>query len=410
MKLYLLIFTFLLTGLISCQKNESLEDILTNAAESIKEIESLNGNLHFVFGSPSPNSNMSITEYSGNFKLKKIVSDSIIGWYLTSKMEDQLNDMSYQSFYSGDSLLYYIFKDSTVQKESGNITKSTLTYSTIHKTLIGKLTSYLDKQTLSDSIFTKKDGSWLIGEISMLRDTLIDEIECYLIKNKKHGTTPKFNAVYWNEELIAVDKKTFFPVYLRTHFKRNVDDEAQIDQICSYQIDSLAINEPIEDNVFEFSQAVESKRKVTKEMQSLKLGDCIPDIKVLKLNKDTLLLSSLKGQISILDFGYIGCGNCLLASNELKKTYEHFKNNDKVRFYYVNPVDKFERVKEYSKKENMPFETLIGNEVVESSFGLSAYPKIFIVDQNLNVARIFSGYSGTKMGQEIINEINKLKK
>ena len=402
-----MIFCF---GLYSCQEKETAESILTKAIESTNEMETLYGELSFNFGSPSPGADMSTTKYNGNFFLKRVESDSIVGWYLAANMKDLLNEMSYQSYYSGESLIYFVTKDSTIQEQTLQAVKSTFTYGTINKKLIGSLTSYLDKLTLPDSSFAKKEGSWLIGDVSILSDTLIDNFNCYLIQNKKKGTTPKFNATYSNEEIIAIDKKILFPVYLRTHFKRHVDGKPQIDQVCSYQISELSIDKPIDDKIFKFNKSIAKKRKSTPEKKELLLGDYIPNLKVLRLNGDSISLSSLKGQISILEFGYIGCGSCVLASNELKKSYTLFKDNANVKFYYLNTIDKIGRVREFVKKENIPFETLIGNEEVENSFGFNRYPRIVIVNHNLKIVKIFSGYSGTEMGNAITDEINKILK
>ncbi|MCT4601372.1 MAG: redoxin domain-containing protein [Marinifilum sp.] len=397
-------------GLVSCQEKVTIESILKEAIESTNKIETISGELSFNFGSPSPESDMSMTKYKGSFSLKKVKSDSLAGWYLISNMEDLLNDISYQAFYSGESLIYFMNQDSTIQKEPGQDTKFTFSYSTINNELMGSLTVYLDKLTSPDSVFNQKNDSWLIGNVTLLRDTMIDDLDCYLIQNEKQGTTLKFNATYSNKEIIAIDKETHFPVYLKTHFQRAVDGKSQIDQICSYQIRELVINRPIDNKTFKFNQTIGKKKKSIPEKNELKSGDYIPSLKVLKLNGDSISLHSLKGQVSILEFGYIGCGNCTLASNELKKSYHLFKGKTNVKFYYFNTIDKPHRIREFVKKENIPFETIIGNEIVENSFGLSYYPRIFIVNKDLKITKVFNGYSGVNMGNEINEEIKKIMK
>ena len=410
MKIQMILSVLFCLVLVSCQEKETIESILEKAIESTYKIETLSGELSFNFGSPSPESDMSTTKYKGNFSLKKVESDSLVGWYLLSQMEDLLNGMNYQAFYNGDSLIYFLNQDSTIQKKPGRDAKFTFSYSTINQKLIGSLTDYLDKLILPDSVFNKKERSWLIGKIHQLHDTIIGESNCYLIQNEKYGTTPKFNAVYSNKEIIAIDKKTHFPIYIKTHFKRAIDGKPQIDQVCSYQISELLINKPIDNNIFRFNQTIAKKKKRTPEKNELKSEDHLPNLKVFKLNGDSVSLSSLKGQISIFEFGYIGCGNCALASNELKKSYNLFKGKTNVKFYYVNTIDKTDRIREFVKEENIPFETLTGNESVENSFGLNSYPRIYIVDHDLKITKVFRGYSGIEMGNKITDEINKIMK
>jgi len=194
-----------------------------------------------------------------------------------------------------------------------------------------------------------------------------------------------------------------------THFKNEDNGEIETDQICSYQLNKLSINRPVSDEIFTFKpkDGIYTDRIETNKIE-LKQGDYFPNLDLLSINEDAIPLSSLKGQISILEFGYIGCGPCLLAANELKKSYKTFKDNDKVKFYYINPRDKISLINEYTKKENVAFEILIGNERTVNAFGIDSYPRIFIIDHDLKIAKIFIGYSGLNMGNEITEEILKI--
>lgn len=408
MRLYslLLLLSF---GLYNCQERQTVQSVLTKSLKSINQTETLSGEISFTIGSPSPNSDLLTTWYLDKFYLKRAKNDSIIGWYFTDDMEDLLNDMSYQSFYHGQQLTYVIKKDSTIDVKHAKHVKSNFTIDIILNKLIGNINLYSDRLNLSDSIFYMKQSSWLIGEITILPDTIIGDIYCYMIQNKKHGDTPKFNAVYSNTERIAIDKNTYFPIYLYTHFKRLVDGKLEIDQACSFKISKLHINEPLSDKLFNFNQTEKvNSNHIEKEIKELKQYDYLPNLNLRTVNEDSFSLSSLKGQISILEFGYIGCAPCILVSNELKKSYLKFKDNKKIKFYYINPVDKIERVKEYSKRENIPFEILIGEDNIANALGLKSYPKVMIVDKDTKINKIINGYSGSEMGEEINENIYKL--
>ncbi|MCK9638758.1 MAG: TlpA family protein disulfide reductase [Prolixibacteraceae bacterium] len=383
-----------------------MENILSKSLKSIKQTETLSGELSFNIGSPTPNSDLLTTSYLDKFYLKRAKNDSVIGWNITDNMEDLLNDMSYQSFYNGQQLTYFMKKDSAIVVNPAKQVKSNFTIDIVLNKLIGNVSFYSDRLFLSDSIFNMRQNSWLIGEITLLSDTIIGDIDCFMIQNEKHGDTPKFNAVYSNTERIAIDKNTYFPVYLHTHFKRAVDGEPQIDQACSFQINKLHINEPLSDELFNFNltEKVNSKHTIN-EIKELKKGDYLPSLNLLSVNNDLFSLSSLKGQISILEFGYIGCAPCVLVSTELKKSYLNFKDNKKIRFYYINLVDKIERIKEYSKKENIPFEILIGNDNIANALGLKSYPKVIVVDKDTRINKIINGYSGPEMGADINESI-----
>lgn len=410
MRIYILLLVlFLSLGLYNCQEKQTVEGVLTKSLKSINQIETINGELSFNIGSPSPNSDLITTSYFGKFYLKRAKNDSVIGWYIADDMEDLLNDLNYQSFYNGIQLTYFMKKDSLIDMHPAQHVKSNFTIDIIVYKLLDKINIYHNKQVLPESAFAAKENSWLIGEITMLPDTNIAGFDCYLIQNKKNGNTLKFNATYSNTERIAIDKKTHFPVYLYTHFVRKVNEELQIDQACSFQIGKLHMNEPLSDELFNFNRTKNANSKSIKnDIKELMQGDLLPNLNLQTVNEDSVSLSSLKGQISILEFGYIGCGPCLLVSNELKKSHSTFKDHKNIKFYYINPIDKIARVKEYSKKENIPFEILIGNDHTINTLGIKSYPTVFIVDQDTRINKIINGYNDSVMSNKLNKSIYSL--
>ncbi len=90
----------------------------------------------------------------------------------------------------------------------------------------------------------------------------------------------------------------------------------------------------------------------------------------------------LKGKIFLLTFGYIGCQYCEYAYVEYEKVYAHFKDNPRVTFVYVNPINNIQQLKLYQLEKRMPGLVLSAHKETAENWGVTGYPSLFLVDQD----------------------------
>ena len=95
------------------------------------------------------------------------------------------------------------------------------------------------------------------------------------------------------------------------------------------------------------------------------------------------------------------------------KALEQYKDNDNVKFLFVNSwengEDKAEKVREFINNNNYPFHVLLDedNKVI-TDYRVSGIPTKFVVDKNGDIRFMKVGFSGNtdEMADEISTMVN----
>lgn len=136
-----------------------------------------------------------------------------------------------------------------------------------------------------------------------------------------------------------------------------------------------------------------------------------PEFKLTDLNGKTVSLADYKGKTVILDFWATWCGPCLKSFPGVQKAVEKFKDNESVKFLFVNTWEKVDNKKENAEqfivKNDYPFHVLLDTEnKVVADYKVGGIPTKFLIDKN-GVIRFESvGFSGNT--DQIVTEISEM--
>lgn len=390
-----MLFTLLI--LVCCTiftpaQTNKLNDILEKSVRNIDKIKTLKGCYYVSFGSVIPGDTASIAQLSDQFIIKRKADDSLCRIWFKEDIVNLLDTtQKYQSCYNGRHF-YNTFH--------GNSEEQPLQYAknahviNIFNEIFRQTQSYLKKLTWPDSLYRLHEDTAQIDKISLCKDTLIDEESCYLIRNYKRGERPKFNIYYEYECLLAISKKTFLPIWLQIHHKRNGSDHTPLGgQVRRYWLTHLKINPYINDRTF-FPKKLNIKQPV--KITKLNKGEEIPNWKTKTLHGKNFSKLQLHSQVYVMAFSYIACTWCQFALPELISIQHKYANNPHVKIFYLDCIDGSEHLKNYAKEKSLALELCSVKPEFTAQLGVQAYPHYYVIDKEGKITTVIQGYPGEK--------------
>lgn len=143
-----------------------------------------------------------------------------------------------------------------------------------------------------------------------------------------------------------------------------------------------------------------AKEKLIEDLKNKMIIEPAPDFSLKDLNGNEVSLDQFKGKIIILDFWATWCGPCLASFPGMRDAVEKYKNDDNVKFLFVNSWERVKEKKDNAKafidKNNYPFRVLLDdeNKVIEK-YKVSGIPTKFVIDKSGNIRFIDIGFDGT---------------
>lgn len=114
---------------------------------------------------------------------------------------------------------------------------------------------------------------------------------------------------------------------------------------------------------------------------ALEVGDEAPDFRLPTLDGDELTLSSLRGQVVLVDFWATWCGPCRQEMPELQRLYEKLANRG-VEIVAINVDAQPEAVAPYVRREGLTFPIVLGGAAEQVRYRVTGLPTLYVVDQS----------------------------
>jgi peroxiredoxin len=105
--------------------------------------------------------------------------------------------------------------------------------------------------------------------------------------------------------------------------------------------------------------------------------------------------ADLEGKVVLLDFWFRKCGACMRQYPQIEKVYEHFKDNQNVKIYFVNSgIDDIASINGFIEKQGIQVPVLIDqNSVLCQRLGVLEFPQYLLLDKKGKVREVHIGYS-----------------
>jgi len=122
------------------------------------------------------------------------------------------------------------------------------------------------------------------------------------------------------------------------------------------------------------------------------VGQTAPDFSLETLEGAELSLSSLRGQVVVLDFWATWCGPCVDSLPALTELHASLQDRP-VRLLIVSLDDSEQEVASFWKKHGLGLEVVLGDSDVASAYGVAGIPATVIIDPEGRVHSYESGYT-----------------
>ncbi|MBP6387366.1 MAG: TlpA family protein disulfide reductase [Pseudarcicella sp.] len=122
----------------------------------------------------------------------------------------------------------------------------------------------------------------------------------------------------------------------------------------------------------------------------------VKNIELLDLNGDPLDSIAFKGKVSILNFTFIGCSQCVLKNPYLEKIRENYAADDKIKIIdvYIGSKNSIVEIKKYLLKHPTKLDVAYDtNDKMAQLFKYNGAPHEVIIAQNRQVKRTIAGFN-----------------
>ena len=134
-------------------------------------------------------------------------------------------------------------------------------------------------------------------------------------------------------------------------------------------------------------------------IQPLEVGKVIPPLAVESIVDDQeLAISSLKGDIVVLNFWSTSCGVCMQEIDDLKQIHE----TGKVKVVGVALDEDRERVRSVLNKRDVKYPVLMGDQATFERFDGYSIPYTIVIDRSQVVMKRFFGRMSEQDLEEVI--------
>ena len=360
---FLLTTAFIPTVNESMAQNETANSVLQKTHDKLSKIQTLKYDYYREI-------NYKSEDYRAEYGCTKFLDfqskDSIIGFTF------QLDNEQSKQVYNGKED-FFLDKKKNLLKLNSRPTSRDFT----------SLSAFLN------SILTLKQAIPLIvsdNDIEKtLKDTTVQNINYYLVtltsKNKVLSSFGKFESITIKRDFyykIFIDKSSFLPQKIIQSNNAEPNDFLLTD----FKNISCDIPGPTELSWYYSSYLKDFKILNEKEIVTIKAKTKAPDFNLEYVNKkDSLKLSSLKGNIVLLEFWIKNCGYCISAVPKLNSLVSKFEKR-KFKVVGINSEDNNKDIESFYKRNIPVFKTVVGDLKISEAYGIDAFPTVVLIDKN----------------------------
>ncbi|HZV43785.1 MAG TPA: TlpA disulfide reductase family protein [Saprospiraceae bacterium] len=296
------------------------------------------------------------------------------------------------ALYTGDDFVTTSKKDSTARimskakwaEEINNIAHNYKFYT--------PFTSTKSSPMLHDSAFLDTTNSFRI-----LGEEMINGTSCYRIQvnEKAKNDSADIMQVLRIEYHFWINKADFLPYQYST----SIDIAMNNDTMNQYELERLNkfdINHLENDSILTLSSIpnyYQLKDYVPwKSPDLLPLDTIAPHWELNSLQEEKVKLKDLKGQLVLIDFFYKSCYPCMQALPALQSLSEKYKGKG-LRVIGIDPFDtKEDDMGTFLSKRGITYTVLMDGKDVASSYHVSGYPTMYLIDKTGKIIFVQEGY------------------
>ena len=219
-------------------------------------------------------------------------------------------------------------------------------------------------------------------------DTAINKTLYTTYRRVEMDTIINGNKIFVEEHLFIESIKAFVERYERRAFFNGRPSQTIIHSFTHYDLEnkdrSLTYRLPTGYKSTSFGER--------EQLSTLKEGQHAPEFRLADIDGNVIDLKSLRGRKVLLNFSVINCGYCKLALEHL--TGEGYDLPDNVLVIYINPEDDKTELADYRRKIPIPFPAIAAAKALGKSYGVSAFPTFFLIDEHGKIERTVVGYRG----------------
>ena len=397
MRTFLITASLLFTLLLRAQ---DAKEILGKSLQAVKNLEQASYHVSIVQTNLLTNDT---NRYEADCWVKKMPRDSLTGMHYYFSTGNggfcKYNGTAYYSYVPGyyDFVIRYSAKENPGKFRAavvpGGITPPEVTsqvYFTFNLLRSGEeISSMIDEI----SAVGPKSGSVL----SIIKDTLVDDVECYgfrITKPKKNFATHK---------LILVDRDNFLPLTMIRDFKSgNIsikNGTMALGQYSSVRYSKIKKSLPRFDYLMS-EKSLPKKVEVADHLlltEPFRIGDHAPALALpLAGTGRNISTDSLAGRVLVLNFTSSSCLHNAEGAAVIKELYTKYGERKDVIFINIfsSGADSREKVEKYYKEQSLEGFTFYYSTDIERTWGILGYPDFFLIDRHGRIAYFQRGYNG----------------
>jgi len=315
--------------------------------------------------------NDTITEQN-NAVFAKVPDDKNSGYLFNIETINENNKVTYTDLYNGQNLIHIIPRDSTYSIQKFNeFNKGTLLSSLNWiKSRLEKTTSEIIKTP--DTTINGVDSYHLIATIS---DTIINKERNYTFA---HLFIDKLSGM--PDCIIVQARYSTFGDGISTYYSETRYFDYKVNQD---NIDITSMN---------FPQGFRPLKEQPRQQSALlSPGTVAPDFTLYTPDGKKMTLTQMKGKVVMLDFFFIGCGNCMESLKSLNDLHEKYKNQS-VAMSSMTFRDSKKSTTWFKKNYNITYPIYIDAADVVKSYNVEEFPTFYFIDKEGKIANAIIGY------------------